>query len=77
MTRATWSETLRQQTRDILAVPPALAGQFVPIKHTDGRFALVSRETDGRGFIAVDRRDGALESFASISELLDEGWAVD
>ncbi|QOT76584.1 hypothetical protein [Cupriavidus basilensis] len=73
-----WSETLIQQTRSMLQTLPLTADGYVALKNSDGRFGRVSLNDLVAGEYAVeDRSTGELRRYASVDELIADGWVID
>jgi hypothetical protein len=74
-----WSEKSNEFTRKTLANGESgLLGDVLHFKHIEGSFGLVDTSDILRGAIKLlDKRTMRETVFASVEELISEGWTVD
>jgi hypothetical protein len=81
MHSASWSDTLKNQTRRILAnngLDAILADDHLHMKHIDSRFGSIALADLFQDRLkVVDKKTGQTYLFADIEALIADGWAID
>ena len=81
MPSASWSDTLKNQTRHSLAnngLDAILADDCLHLKHIDSRFGSMALADLFQGNLkVVDKSTGQPYVFADVEALIEDGWALD
>jgi hypothetical protein len=73
-----WSDELKEKTRDVLNLGCVPSDDFVHMKNIKGNFGEISlKNWLDQKFIIQDKRTDCEYIYATIDELIEAGWVVD